>query len=317
MSHEASGNRAIKAHYLLGLARVDLHELVFTPAISRGHRESSDKLKTRLITVYELEGCRRFEEENFIDAKIDADDLNVALQKANLTISALKEKSHKDLCNPEQISRLKFQRGLSCLNGLHRVRAAQTFLDPNDRWWIVRLYSQENFDNDLSTRLLESYGNEQSYTDGIIFRHIRRYHIDGDEVNENRWWARLTLTKRKDLRQLCKNRLLIEAFDRLIPFPGLWTPIQLGTLHRLHGLRCPEVCLKARMKAQNLKDVGASALFGPCLESLEQNRSYRSAPSRRHRYCELIGAFRSRPIDGGCLVRGFADEAEENISSPR
>lgn len=57
------------------------------------------------------------------------------------------------------------------------------------------------------------------------------------------WWARLTVTKQKDLRQLLKNHALAESFDRLLDFSGMWEPIQLGTLHRFHGLRCPEVSI--------------------------------------------------------------------------
>ncbi|EOA82041.1 uncharacterized protein SETTUDRAFT_97422, partial [Exserohilum turcica Et28A] len=68
-------------------------------------------------------------------------------------------------------------------------------------------------------------------TDGIIFRNIRRYARAHDAENEKKWWARLTATKRKDLTQLLPNHKLSLAFDALIDYAGLWTPICLGTLH--------------------------------------------------------------------------------------
>jgi hypothetical protein len=82
-------------------------------------------------------------------------------------------------------------------------------------------------------------------------------------VEEDKWWARLTETKKKDLRQLIssnkyhkipyfnedsnESERLIDAFDDLLDTPGLWPPIQLGTLHRLHGLRCREVSKVVRI----------------------------------------------------------------------
>lgn len=60
--------------------------------------------------------------------------------------------------------------------------------------------------------------------------------------------ARLSESKRRDVIQLQKMALqsiemssLCEAFDRLLPYIGLWSALQLGTFHRLLTLRCPEV----------------------------------------------------------------------------
>lgn len=58
---------------------------------------------------------------------------------------------------------------------------------------------------------------------------------------ERKWWARLTETKRKDLRQLLKDERYAVAFDALLDWPGLWTTIKLGSLHRLLCLKCDEV----------------------------------------------------------------------------
>lgn len=63
---------------------------------------------------------------------------------------------------------------------------------------------------------------------------------------EHKWWARLTETKRKDLRQLLRDERYALAFDALLDWPGLWTTIKLGSLHRLLCLKCDEVCSSER-----------------------------------------------------------------------
>lgn len=98
-----------------------------------------------------------------------------------------------------------------------------------------------DFEQDLKVDLYESFKNEQHYSDGVIFRNIRKYAKQNNTEVERKWWARLTSSKARDLGQLLKVDMLRVGFDRLVDFSGLWPPIQLGTLHRLHCLRCPEV----------------------------------------------------------------------------
>ncbi|KAF2742028.1 hypothetical protein M011DRAFT_413421, partial [Sporormia fimetaria CBS 119925] len=105
---------------------------------------------------------------------------------------------------------------------------------------MFKLLKNKDVSQAVARELQETFLHEQSYTDGIIFHKICLFRRESDRESERRWWARLTMTKQKDLKQLMKSTSLMEAFDRLTPFPGLWTPIQLGTLHRLHGLKCPE-----------------------------------------------------------------------------
>ncbi|KAK5104858.1 hypothetical protein LTR62_002770 [Meristemomyces frigidus] len=89
----------------------------------------------------------------------------------------------------------------------------------------------------------EEYINEQPYTGGEIFRKIRLYHQQGSETNEGKWWARLSPTKAKELRQLLKIKQYATAFDSSLPWLGLWTPIHLGSLHRFLTLKCNEEIL--------------------------------------------------------------------------
>lgn len=89
--------------------------------------------------------------------------------------------------------------------------------------------------------IAEQYVNEQAYDGGYIFLKIRLYHLRGHEDEENRWWARLSKTKQKDLQQLLKNPHYRSVFDSLLPWPGLWQSVKLGSLHRLLTMKCDEV----------------------------------------------------------------------------
>ncbi|KAF2194726.1 hypothetical protein K469DRAFT_650660 [Zopfia rhizophila CBS 207.26] len=240
----------IKARHFLGIARLELDELSFVYAESRGHREPSEKVKKHLLKVFKREGVCE-EEEHFINAIIDKNVLDLAIENAGLRKDDFRTKSWDAISNPKSIPRLKLNHPVDCLDGLHRKLAAKEYLDNNDQLWIVKLYSREGFLESISRRSIESFAHEQPYTDGTIFRKIRLYHLSGDKESEDRWWTRLTDTKKKDLRQLLNNnnnnnekgrkkKSMVESFDALLDFPGLWTPIQLGTLHRLHGLKCTE-----------------------------------------------------------------------------
>jgi hypothetical protein len=41
---------------------------------------------------------------------------------------------------------------------------------------------------------------------------------------------------------LLKNRRFKRAFDAMLPWPGLWQPVQIGALRRINRIKCPEVC---------------------------------------------------------------------------
>ncbi|KAL5400586.1 hypothetical protein PMIN03_012259 [Paraphaeosphaeria minitans] len=223
-----------KSRCFLGFARIQFSQLSFE-SMRENHREESHKATARLLRVFRLEGCKRYEVENFIDATIPLQDFQEAISPADA--SAFQHAS--------DVRKLQLHHLVECQNGLHRISAAKEYLPFNDRWWIVRLFSQEGFHErqDLSSYTQAAFTHEQSYSDGYIFRNIRLAHRGNLYDQERMWWARLTATKQKDLRQLLKNRELTESFDRLLDFSGMWDPIQLGTLHRFHGLRCPEELL--------------------------------------------------------------------------
>lgn len=93
----------------------------------------------------------------------------------------------------------------------------------------------------METAFIENSLKEQAVSDGEIFRKLLLSKRENDRAAEKKWWARLTETKRKNLQQLLRDTVLAAAFYGLLDWPGLWTPIQLGTLHRLLTLKCSEV----------------------------------------------------------------------------
>lgn len=236
--------------YFRGVARVQLSALNFSRALSsQRHRPLSEKIVTRLVDVLRREGCRRDDEANFVDVVVDDDALQAALAKVGLTDASLQSGSESQPILPLH--------DLQCLHGLHRIAAARLVLDQNDQWWPVRLYSGTStrtidgvdtnavpgLPEDLSIKIIEGNINEQPYADGVVLRKILLYRREGSKSLENKWWARLSTSKQKDLKQLLSKSLFVNALNDLLDMPGLWYPIKLGALHRLLTLRCDEVYL--------------------------------------------------------------------------
>lgn len=116
-----------------GLARLDLEVLDFGDVLGEAkHRPLSPRNVTRLRKVFELEGCNRYDEANYISAFVHPARLD------GLTITGPSQYP----VDVAEIPRVTFGQPVRCLNGLHRIRAAQEHLDPNDRWWTVKLYTE-------------------------------------------------------------------------------------------------------------------------------------------------------------------------------
>ena len=85
--------------------------------------------------------------------------------------------------------------------------------------------------------------------DGLIYQKIRYYqgHLGGfpDKAAEDAWWVILqhspTTRKPQYLRALFHHGSFPQAFDALLPIPGLWESMHIGDLHTLIALRCDEV----------------------------------------------------------------------------
>lgn len=93
----------------------------------------------RLKVIFRNQGIRRTHRNNHIPVLLSEDDLHLALQRSDVQES--------DLINHPMGSPplLKFQEhSLRYLHGRHRLAAAESLLDQNDRWWIVDIYLENS-----------------------------------------------------------------------------------------------------------------------------------------------------------------------------
>ena len=120
----------------VGIVHVDISSLAFRDDI--GSRELNKATVKRLVRVFNAR-CSPDTIENQIPAYIQPEELSRLLQTSQLTRTALQTSL---LGRP--YPRLDLgQDKLYCLHGRHRLQAAARVLEPEDRWWTIRLYSFE------------------------------------------------------------------------------------------------------------------------------------------------------------------------------
>jgi len=125
-------NRAYK-----GRAKVQIRWLSFDDWV-RGTRPLDPKNVARLVKIFNLEGCFRREPEHYVPALISPKALDVALTQANCNAGEL-------FAVTEEPVSLELSNSLICLHGRHRLEAAKQYLDTEDKWWVVDLYSDGLF----------------------------------------------------------------------------------------------------------------------------------------------------------------------------
>jgi hypothetical protein len=119
-----------------GIARLPLHALKYEHKIvQEKHRKISHENVIRLEKKYEQVGCERLQEENVINAIVKDGDLIAALSTHGMSLDEMRH-----LRWPQDAPALQIE-DVQCLSGIHRIEAARHFLDENDKWWIVRLFS--------------------------------------------------------------------------------------------------------------------------------------------------------------------------------
>jgi hypothetical protein len=83
-----------------------------------------------------------------------------------------------------------------------------------------------------------------NFSNGEIFQAIRGYHYNSDKqlgslFAEKCMWARLSVSKRKDLKQILKHEAFTKALDALLILPGVWVGFRIE--HKFMSLKCDEV----------------------------------------------------------------------------
>jgi hypothetical protein len=122
----------LAASSFVGTARVDISCLEFLDS-----RQLDGRIVEELVSNFQQTRCRRYESENFIPVLITKAGLERALRVSNI--------NRTDLKTPAQDGSFRFLKAaknqkFSCIHGQHRIRAAEQFLDPRDRWWPVKLF---------------------------------------------------------------------------------------------------------------------------------------------------------------------------------
>jgi hypothetical protein len=102
----------------------------------------------------------------------------------------------------------------------------------------------------LLTSLSEEYSDSINFSDGEIYQKICQYKDDPDQSSdtvfaEKRLWARLSKSKRRDLRQFLKSPLAA-GFDALRVIPGLWGGFRIG--HKFMAMKCDEVNIMPHLR---------------------------------------------------------------------
>ena len=120
-------SRAYRGH-----AKVQIQHLKFEDDSQMGAGALDSKNITRLVQIFELEGCFRLELEHYVPALVNRQALDAVLSEARMNAMDLLQ------CGEPPTLNVTFP--LVCLHGKHRLHAAGQFLNPNNKWWVVDLY---------------------------------------------------------------------------------------------------------------------------------------------------------------------------------
>lgn len=129
-----------KQYHYRGCAKIYIHNLEFENEHVAGGRTIDPKNIARLVEVFESEGCHRLEAENHIPALIDDAFLENCLHESSIDHAAL-----LDLQQEPPFLRLADGQQLIALHGKHRIKAAEKYLEPFDRWWVIDLYNSSRW----------------------------------------------------------------------------------------------------------------------------------------------------------------------------
>ena len=134
-SQESASFHEKKSHFR-GSALINLKHLTFENDQVPGTRPLDQRNVARLIQIFELEGCRRLEPEHHVPAVISEKTFRDALKRSKV--------SEEVLLQHDKPPQLRFDDAvrLTCLHGKHRLTAADEFLLPGDKLWVVDLYKE-------------------------------------------------------------------------------------------------------------------------------------------------------------------------------
>ncbi|KKZ57802.1 hypothetical protein EMCG_05553 [[Emmonsia] crescens] len=236
-NHTANLETIEAIRHFRGYAKIDISHLQLENDSVLGSRPLGQNVEgqnaLRLLKIFESVGCDREDHGNYVPVLISQNTLNQAMNDSRTTQDMLLS----GIEPPDLI--LKHDTSLLCLQGKSRLRAAQEFFAPGERWWGARLYL-DSLPAAARDRLREKYSNEQNFSDGDIYRNLRCHQLRGNVSRAESWWARWSSEKCRHVRQMQKQVRLITQFDQLLPYVGLWAPVNVKLFRRVVGSRCYE-----------------------------------------------------------------------------
>jgi hypothetical protein len=128
-----------------GTVLVDLPGLQYDTCDSVARLSKQKKGVRKLTNAFSLEGCCRLADgERYVSALISEDELREAVERSNISADALRS----DGLPPKLI--IPPSKPLKCLDGQHRLAAADKHLSQGDDWWVVDLYSDGLYASNLA-----------------------------------------------------------------------------------------------------------------------------------------------------------------------
>ncbi len=175
------------------------------------------------------------DENNYISALIDENLFNTALKEGGYVA-----KYFRSTIIRGEILDLKLGAGnLRCIHGRHRILARQQYLEPEDQWWVVKLYRQgkmgklrpghgcshdvePNATGDLiQTHIEEEFENSKPPSDGEIFRKILILPDESSRNPQAQMVGEVESIETTRTRQILGHADMMKRFDLLLGFPGL------------------------------------------------------------------------------------------------
>ncbi|KZL70977.1 hypothetical protein CT0861_07763 [Colletotrichum tofieldiae] len=130
-----------------------------------------------------------------------------------------------------------------------------------DTLWTVRLLCRPGVPLDIVLRdnatscKLDSHSHQARYSDGEVFRKVRRLWNEGNLPEARKWTDGLSVQKRINIERIRENTNIHHSLDELIAFPGLLDGLPLGSFHKHLALHCDDEIVSY---LQRIRDVWLS-----------------------------------------------------------
>lgn len=215
--------------FLIGSCELQLSRLHFVAS-----REPKKAAVAKLVELFKL-SCDP--QDHPIPIVVSPEELQVVLGESAISLDDL---VRRPLPRPKLTPSGK----LCGIHARQRYEAAIRVFGP-DMWWTVRLYCIPAGSNipELLSKETDQFYYQTAPSDGEVFLKVREYEESGRADHATSWRLRLSTCKQVALRALERQEEMLEKFDQLRVFPGLWDGLQLGNIQRCNALHATEEVL--------------------------------------------------------------------------